>query len=87
MPDRIKKDRSREMTRLWQKIAAQRNRRYHGKVLDALVTEQGQNGTMKARAKNYLGIVVNGRPKMGSLVKVRMTNSNPFYVSGHLEPG
>ena len=58
------------MTRLWQKIAAQRNRRYQGKVLDALVTEQGQNGTMKARAKNYLGIVVNGRTKMGSLVKV-----------------
>ena len=87
MPDRIKKDRSRELTRLWLEIAAERNRRYRGEVLDALVTEKGQNGTMKARAKNYLGIVVNDRPKMGSFVKVRITDSNPFYVSGRLEPG
>ena len=87
MPDRIKKDRSREMTRLWQQIAAQRNRCYRGDVLDALVTEQGRNGTMKARAKNYLGIVINDRPKMGSFIKVRITDSNPFYVSGSLEPG
>ena len=75
------------MTRLWQEIAAQRNRRYRGDVLDALVTEQGRNGTMKARAKNYLGIVINDRPKMGSFIKVRITDSNPFYVSGSLEPG
>ena len=50
-----------------------------------LVTERGRNGTMKARAKNYLGIVVNGRPKhWDPLVKVKMTKSNPFYVSGHV---
>ncbi len=87
MPDRIKKDRSRELTRLWLEIAAKRDCRYRGDVLDALVTEQGRNGTMKARAKNYLGIVINDRPKMGSFVKVRITDSNPFYVSGRLEPG
>jgi len=86
MPDRIKKDRSRELTRHWQEIAARRNRRYRGEVLDALVTEQGRNGTMKVRAKNYLGIVVNDRPKIGSFVKVKITDSNPFYVSGRLEP-
>jgi threonylcarbamoyladenosine tRNA methylthiotransferase CDKAL1 len=33
MPDRIKKDRSREMTRLRMKIVAQRNQRYKGEVL------------------------------------------------------
>ena len=87
MPDRFKKDRSREMTRLWLEIAARRNLRYRDDVLDALVTEKGQNGTMKARAKNYLGIVINDRPKTGSCVKVRITDSNPFYVSGRLEPG
>jgi threonylcarbamoyladenosine tRNA methylthiotransferase CDKAL1 len=84
MPDRIKKDRSRELTSLWQETAAQRNRHYEGKVLDALVTERGRNGTMKARAKNYLGIVVLGDPELGSSIKVKVTTSNPNFLSGHV---
>ena len=82
MPDRIKKDRSREITRLWQKIAAQRNRRYQGKVLDAVVTECGRRGTMKARAGNYLGIVVKGVPLLGSHIRIEVTETNPFFVYG-----
>ena len=82
MPDRIKKDRSREITRLWQKIAAQRNRRYQGKVLDAVVTECGRRGTMKARAGNYLGIVVRGIPPLGSHIRIEVTETNPFFVYG-----
>jgi threonylcarbamoyladenosine tRNA methylthiotransferase CDKAL1 len=87
MPDRIKKDRSREMTRLWLKIAAERNQRYVGEVLEARITERGRDGTMKARTENYLGIVVKGRPKLGSIVLVQVTNSNPFYVSGQVVTG
>ncbi len=82
MPDRIKKDRSREITRLWQKIAAQRNRRYQGEVLNAVVTECGRRGTMKARAGNYLGIVVRGIPLLGSHIRVEVTETNPFFVYG-----
>ncbi len=84
MPDRIKKDRSRELTRMWLKIAASRNEGYRGEVLEARITERGRDGTMKARAENYLGIVVKGGPKLGSLIRVAVTDSNPFYVSGHL---
>jgi threonylcarbamoyladenosine tRNA methylthiotransferase CDKAL1 len=87
MPDRIKKDRSREMTGLWLKIAAKRNQQYEGKVLVARITERGRDGTMKARAENYLGIVVKGRPKPGSIVRVVVTDSNPFYVSGQMVTG
>ena len=87
MPDRIKKDRSREMTRLWLKIAAERNRKYEGEVLEARITERGRDDTMKARADNYLGIVVTGRPKPGSIVQVVVTDSNPFYVSGRVVTG
>jgi MiaB/RimO family radical SAM methylthiotransferase len=82
MPDRIKKDRSREITRLWQKIAAQRNRRYLGMVLDAVVTECGRRGTMKARAGNYLGIVVKGVPLLGLHIRIEVTETNPFFVYG-----
>lgn len=86
MPDRIKKERSREMTRQWLETAARRNERYVGEVLSALVTERGRDGTMKARAENYQGIVVEGNPRLGSIIKVLVTASNPFFISGQLLP-
>jgi len=86
MPDRIKKERSREMTRLWMEIAARRNERYVGEVLPVLVTERGRDSTMKARAKNYQGIVVKGNPNLGSFIDVLVTASNPFFLSGQLLP-
>ncbi len=86
MPDRFKKERSREMTRLWMEIAARRNSRYVGEVISALVTEKGRDGTMKARGKNYMGIVVKGNPELGSLIEVLVTESNPFFVSGQIQP-
>ena len=85
MPDRFKKERSREMTRLWMEIAAGRNSRYLGESLSALVTERGRSGTMKARAKNYLGIVVEGNPRLGSSIDVEITASNPFFLSARLQ--
>jgi MiaB-like tRNA modifying enzyme len=84
MPDRIKKDRSRELTRLSLKIALERNEKYVGKLLGARVTEQGRGGSMKARADNYLGVVVKGRPGLGSSVSVLIDDCNAFYVSGQV---
>lgn len=82
MPDRIKKDRSRELTRLWLQIAARNNERLVGRTLQARVTERGRNGTMKARAANYLGMVVYGNPVMGSSIHVKITASNSYYLTG-----
>ncbi len=84
MPDRIKKDRSRELTRLWLEIAAERNQRYVGEVLVARITERGRDGTMKARADNYLGVVVEGRSGLGSSVRVLIEDCNAFYVTGRV---
>jgi len=82
MPDRIKKDRSREMTRLWLDIARERNRRYVGQIFSVLVTEQGREGTMKARAENYLGVLVAGKAFLGERVTVEVVESNSLYVLG-----
>ncbi len=82
MPDRIKKDRSREVTKLWLEIARMRNRRYEGHVLDALVTERGLGDTAKARSCNYVGIVIAESPSLGSKLSVKVTGSNPFYLIG-----
>lgn len=86
MPDRIKKDRSRLLTRLWLETAARRNRRYEGRTLEALVTECGRGKTMKARSANYAGIVIYGAPRLGSVCKVDIVGSNPFYLKGILAP-
>jgi threonylcarbamoyladenosine tRNA methylthiotransferase CDKAL1 len=85
MPDRIKKDRSRELTRLWLKIACIRNRRYIGHALDALVTECGRGETMKARSANYVGIVVSGAPELGSFCQIKIQGANSFYLFGILQ--
>lgn len=82
MPDRIKKDRSRVLTRLWLQIAAKNNECMVGRTLRALVVECGRSGTMKARSESYLGIVVHGNPALGSVIRVRIAASNPYYLTG-----
>lgn len=87
MPDRIKKDRSRAMTRLWLEIARIRNQRYEGRVLDAIVTERGLGDTAKARSYNYEGIVIAEPMRLGSRLSVRVIGSNPFYLIGSAQTG
>ncbi len=86
MPDRIKKDRSRVMTRLWLEIAAQKMHCYEGKVIHALVTERGRDGTKKARSANYTGVVFPGAPDLEGWRKISIVKSNPFYLKGILLP-
>jgi threonylcarbamoyladenosine tRNA methylthiotransferase CDKAL1 len=86
MPDRIKKDRSRAITRLCKDIAAHRNLRYKGEIIESLVTECGRDKTMKARAANYLGIVINGTPPLGSFIKIKVVDIKPFFVCGDPVP-
>jgi MiaB-like tRNA modifying enzyme len=85
MPDRIKKDRSREMTRIWLEIAERRNSRYLGKVLHALVTECGRGKTMKARSANYAGIVIPGALDLGRWCQIKIMEATPYYLSGILQ--
>lgn len=87
MPDRIKKDRSRVMTRVWLEIARMRNRRYEGRVLEAVVTERGLGDTAKARSYNYEGIVIAGHICLGSKLSIKVTGSNPFYLIGSAQTG
>ena len=42
MPDRIKKERSRRLTKLWLNIASENNRQYLGRIQEVLVTERGR---------------------------------------------
>jgi MiaB-like tRNA modifying enzyme len=86
MPDRIKKDRSRDLTELWKEIVARRNRRYIGKLVDVLVTERGRGDSMKARTENYTDVVVKRDATLGAAHIVKITGSTPFYLIGEVYP-
>ncbi len=81
MPDRIKKERSRRLTKLWLDIGGENNRLYLGMVLEVLVTEKGKGKTMKARTQNYTGVVIEGEPPLGSQQMVKIIDSGPFYLT------
>ena len=85
MPDRIKKDRSRKLTKLWLDIAGKNNKRYLGLALRVIVTERGRCSTMKARTGNYTGVVIKGAPPLGSQQTVRIVSSGPYYLMGSIE--
>ena len=85
MPDileRVKKARSRVLTRIWQETAMKRNSLYLGRAIPTLVTERGYGMTMKARSKSYRGIVIRGSPALGSEPLVNIVGYNPFYLKG-----
>jgi threonylcarbamoyladenosine tRNA methylthiotransferase CDKAL1 len=82
MPDRIKKDRSRKVTKQWLSIAGGRNERRVGSNLVVLVTEEGYGGWMKARDQNYTGVLVKGAHALGRRLRVMIISSNPFYLTG-----
>lgn len=84
MPSRFKKDRSRRITRLWQKIARLRNGRYLEKTIIAQVTEKGREGTMMARSENYRKIVVRESLLLGSVHRLRIVKTSPFYLVGEV---
>lgn len=82
MPDRVKKDRSRSITKQWLSIAGERNHALVGSTMRVLVTETGWGGCVKARNQNYAGVLVRGAHALASLLVVRIISSNPFYLTG-----
>lgn len=86
MPSRFKKDRSRRMTRLWQKIAGQRNGQYLGETIVAQVTERGRDGTVMARSENYRKIVISEPLPLGIVQTFKIIKTTPFYLVGKISP-
>lgn len=76
-PDRIKKQRSRELTKLFQKINEERNRKMKGKTFEVLVIEKrGLGRTNSGRA------VVLNKGKPGFSGKAKIIDAKWNYLSG-----
>ena len=82
MPDRIKKNRSREMAKAHLKLSGMRNKRWIGKTVNVLITEQGKNNTSVGRDLTYKNIVINDRLPLGTNCRVLIVDAIPMYLIG-----
>jgi MiaB-like tRNA modifying enzyme len=76
------KRRSRSLTALRQRLARQRLERWIGHRGPARVVEFGPGSSAVARLPNYLPVVLESRPPLGSTVEVRVDGARSTYLLG-----
>jgi MiaB-like tRNA modifying enzyme len=81
-PDRIKKERSRILTRIWQEISKEKSKKYLGKKFQALITEK-RGKTFLARLPSYKAVILK-EGNLGEFVKVKIVGAKPNYLIGKI---
>jgi threonylcarbamoyladenosine tRNA methylthiotransferase CDKAL1 len=81
-PDRIKKERSRILTKIWLKVIQEKNKKYLNKNFEALITEKREE-TFLARLPNYKAVILK-KGKIGEFVKVKIIEAMPNYLIGKI---
>jgi len=84
MPDWIKKDRSRAITRLAERIKERRNERLVGRKFRAMVTKKYGDRVL-ARLDSYRAVRIEGDFEIGEVMKVRVTSFTPTHLLGVVE--
>ena len=82
LPDRVKKDRSRELTAAAGIISDRHNEGLVGEEFDVVVTEQKRRGSVVARSPGYENIVIREELPLGSRCRVRITGHHRHYLIG-----
>jgi threonylcarbamoyladenosine tRNA methylthiotransferase CDKAL1 len=80
MPDWIKKERSRALTRAANAIYDDHNLTFIGKELEAMITEQRMAGSVVARDRSYHNIVIQENLPLGAQVRVRIIGHKRHYL-------
>ncbi|MGA1866705.1 MAG: TRAM domain-containing protein, partial [Thermoplasmatota archaeon] len=82
----VQKERSRELTNLHREVLRTRLEWRMGHHEGCLVTEVGRKGTMMARDRNYLPIVIEGgKELLGAFIDVDTSKAGPTYLLGGRE--
>ena len=81
---RVAKRRSRELAELRRRVARDRLERWLGHRGPARVVEFGPGSSSVARLPNYLPVVLEERPALGSTVDVRVDGARSTYLLGHV---
>jgi threonylcarbamoyladenosine tRNA methylthiotransferase CDKAL1 len=84
---RIAKRRSRELAELRQRVARERFERWIGHRGPARVVEFGPGASSVVRLPNYLPVVLEERPALGSIIDVRVDGARSTYLLGHVARG
>ncbi|WP_290900231.1 tRNA (N(6)-L-threonylcarbamoyladenosine(37)-C(2))-methylthiotransferase [Ferroglobus sp.] len=83
IPDWIKKERSRRLTKICEEIGLENNLRFVGKKMRVLVTKRGKNETLLARADSYRPVVL-GEGRIGEFYKAKVVDAKFNYLVGEL---
>jgi MiaB-like tRNA modifying enzyme len=79
-PDRIKKERSRILTELFEKLNLEKNKKYLGKKFNVLIIEK-RKGKYLARTESGRAVVLD-KGEIGTFTKVKITNYRWNYLIG-----
>lgn len=77
----IKKQRSRELTELSNKISLENNLKHIGRIKRTLITEIGK-GCYIGRTQEYKPVVVYEKTKIGETLKIKIIDAKPHYLIG-----
>ncbi|MGC8949179.1 MAG: tRNA (N(6)-L-threonylcarbamoyladenosine(37)-C(2))-methylthiotransferase [Thermoprotei archaeon] len=86
LSDNIKKRRTSYLTEIVNKISLERNMKFIGKDLRALIIGKGDKGGLEARADDYRVIILddNNEHLIGDFILVHITEAYPHYLKGQL---
>lgn len=87
LPDRIRKDRSRELIRVGYGILKEKKAALIGTMMEVLITEELRPGSVMGRAENYLGVVIAETLPIGSSHLVEITGERTHYLIGSVCSG
>jgi len=81
-PDRIKKERSRILNKVWLQILKEKNKKYLGKVFPVLITEKRKDSFL-ARTNFYKAVILK-EGNLGEFKKVKIVDVKPNYLVGEI---
>lgn len=82
LPERIRKDRSRELIRFGYEAMRASNEQTIGRIEEVLVTEALRAGSVMGRTASYGGVVIQGEYPPGAQIHCRITGCTPHYRIG-----
>ena len=76
----IKKERSRELTKLTLKISYENNLKFENKIKDVLFLEPGKNNTVIGRTDEYKLVVLSESIKLPQILKTKIIKAHSHYL-------
>ena len=84
LPDRIRKDRSRELIRVGYQILKEQKEKMVGRSEEVIVTERVKPGTVMGRTQSYTCVIIPENLQIGSRHLVEFTEGRTHYLIGRV---